>query len=63
MELNGMNWEIRHVLASLARHHYKIPRCNVVDILKSFQHIIMINKEGEGNLKDHSTMSHVMALW
>ncbi len=29
-----MNWGIKHVLASLARHNYKIPRRNVVATLR-----------------------------
>jgi len=34
MHLNGMNWGIRNVLASLAKHNYKIPRRNVATALR-----------------------------
>jgi hypothetical protein len=34
MDLNGINWGIRHVQGSLAKHNYKIFRSNVVATLK-----------------------------
>jgi hypothetical protein len=34
MDLNGMNWGIKHVQESLARHNYKIPKHDVIIALR-----------------------------
>jgi hypothetical protein len=58
MDLNGINWRIRHVQRSLAKHNYKIFRHNVVATLKIISTHHYDQPKRRRQLKDSNIMSH-----
>jgi len=58
-----MNWGIRHVLASLARHNYKILKRNVATALRFISTYYYDQQKRRRQFRRLQYNAHVMALW